>query len=187
MNKRQSQAKTIRIFRKIHRLTGISLFVFFFVVSISALLLGWKKDSGGIILPETMKGTSTDLQQWLPLDSLNSIAEQAVMDTLNTNEVQQIDRIDVRKEDGIVKFDFKDNYLGLQLDGATGKVLQFGPRRSDLIENIHDGSILDDLFGTDGVWKLIYTSIMSIALFIFTITGFWLWYGPKRMKRNKKR
>lgn len=187
MNNRKSQAKTIRIFRKIHRLTGISLFAFFFVVSISALLLGWKKDSGGIILPETMQGTSTDLQKWLPLDSLNSIAEQKMMDTLKTHEVPQINRIDIRKEDGIVKFDFKDNYLGLQLDGATGKVLQFGPRRSDLIEDIHDGSVLDELFGTGGVWKLIYTSIMGVALFGFTVTGFWLWYGPKRMKRSKKR
>lgn len=185
-NKRKRQARLIRVFRKIHRWTGISLFTFFFVVSVSALLLGWKKDSGGIILPETMQGTSTDLKQWLPLDSLHAIAFRTIRDTLETEEKPELDRIDIRKEDGIVKFDFKTDYLGLQLDGATGKVLQFGTRRSDLIEDIHDGSVLDDLFGTNGVWKLFYTTIMSLALFIFTATGFWLWYGPKRMKKSKK-
>lgn len=184
--KRKQQARLIRNFRKIHRWTGISLFAFFFIVSVSALLLGWKKNSGGIILPETMKGTSTNLEQWLPLDSLYSIADRTIRDTLKTDEAQEVDRIDIRKEDGIVKFDFKTNYLGLQLDGATGEVLQFGTRRSDLIEDIHDGSVLDDLFGTNGGWKLFYTTIMSVALFIFTATGFWLWYGPKRMKKGKK-
>lgn len=185
-NKRKRQARLIRNFRKIHRLTGISLFAFFFVVSVSALLLGWKKDSGGIILPETEQGTSTNLERWLPLDSLHSIAERTIRDSLHSDQVQ-VDRIDIRREDGIAKFDFKENYLGLQLDGATGKVLQYGTRRSDLIEDIHDGSILDDLFGTNGGWKLLYTTIMSVALFIFTATGFWLWYGPKRMKKGKKK
>ena len=184
-NKRKRQARLIRNFRKIHRLTGVSLFAFFFVISVSALLLGWKKDSGGILLPETQQGTSTNLEQWLPLDSLYSIAERTLRDTLPSRQVQ-VDRIDIRSADGIAKFNFKETYLGLQLDGATGEVLQFGIRRSDLIEDIHDGSVLDDLFGTSGGWKLFYSSIMGVALFIFTATGFWLWYGPKRMKKGKK-
>ncbi|NHX22353.1 PepSY domain-containing protein, partial [Escherichia coli] len=25
-----------------------------------------------------------------------------------------------------------------------------------------------------------------IALLIFTITGFWLWYGPKRMRKTAR-
>lgn len=42
-SERQKQAKTLRIFRKVHRTTGALLFVFFFVVAITGLLLGWKK------------------------------------------------------------------------------------------------------------------------------------------------
>jgi uncharacterized iron-regulated membrane protein len=35
-----------------------------------------------------------------------------------------------------------------------------------------------------GDWiKLIYNTIMGLALILFTVTGFWLWYGPKRMRR----
>jgi len=42
-NKRKSQAKTLRVFRKVHRTTGAFLFIFFFIISITGLLLGWKK------------------------------------------------------------------------------------------------------------------------------------------------
>jgi hypothetical protein len=32
-------------------------------------------------------------------------------------------------------------------------------------------------------FKVLVSSISGLALLIFTITGFWLWYGPKRMRR----
>jgi hypothetical protein len=97
-----------------------------------------------------------------------------------------LDRIDVRKDKGMVKFVFANHFWGLQLDGATGALLQIEQRRSDYIEKIHDGSILDFYFKTsNGQIKLVYTSIMGFALLIFTITGFWLWYGPKRMRKNQ--
>ena len=185
-NQRKQQAKTLRIFRKVHRYTGIFLFIFFFVISVSGLLLGWKKDSRGVILPPSYEGTSTDLKDWLPLDSLHQKAVFILHDSISPELSSNIDRIDVRKEKGIVKFIFEDHYYGIQLDGATGKVLNIGKRHSDLIENIHDGSILDTYFGTSGIIKLFYTSIMGIALIIFTVTGFWLWYGPKRMRRSKQ-
>ena len=105
-------------------------------------------------------------------------------DSVSPNLSLQLDRIDVRKDKGMVKFVFTDHFWGIQLDGATGKLLQIEQRRSDFIEKIHDGSILDFYCKTDGQIKLIYTTIMGLALLIFTITGFWLWYGPKRM-RNK--
>ncbi|HRF24762.1 MAG TPA: hypothetical protein PLR98_11385, partial [Chitinophagaceae bacterium] len=58
-NKRQKQASVLRVFRKIHRITGALLFVFFFIIAISGLLLGWKKHSGGMILAKSHKGTSS--------------------------------------------------------------------------------------------------------------------------------
>jgi len=98
----------------------------------------------------------------------------------------EIDRIDIRKEKGSVKFIFLDSFYEVQLDGATGRVLSIGKRRSDFMENIHDGSIVDDYLGTNGYIKLVYTNVMGISLLIFTITGFWLWYGPKRMRKANK-
>jgi len=181
---RQQQAKTLRVARKMHRTTGICLFVFFFFISVTGLLLGWKKHSNGWILSKSYAGTSTNLKEWLPLDSLHKNACKILHDSVSPNLSLQLDRIDVRKDKGMVKFVFTDHFWGIQLDGATGKLLQIEQRRSDFIEKIHDGSILDFYCKTDGQIKLIYTTIMGLALLIFTITGFWLWYGPKRM-RNK--
>lgn len=187
-NQRIKQARILRIFRKIHRITGATLFIFFFIVSITSILLGWKKHNNGILKPDTYVGTSTDLKQWLPLDSLHTKAIAVLHDSVAQDLSPTIDRIDVRKEKGSVKFIFKNHFWGIQLDGATGKVLHIDKRYSDLIENVHDGSILDSYFNTsNGQFKVIYSSIMGIALLIFTITGFWLWYGPKKMRKSKSR
>jgi hypothetical protein len=186
MGKRKKQAKVLRIFRKVHRTTGALLFIFFFFISISGLLLGWKKNSNGYILPETQKGTTADLKQWLPVDSLHTIACTTLHSEVSTDLSLEIDRIDMRKEKGSVKFVFVDSFYEIQLDGATGDVLSIGKRRSDFLENIHDGSLVDDYLGSEGYFKLIYTSLMGVSLLIFTITGFWLWYGPKRMRKANK-
>lgn len=186
MGKRKQQAKVLRIFRKIHRTTGALLFIFFFFISVSGLLLGWKKNSNGYIIPKTQKGTTADLKQWLPVDSLHTIACTTLHKKVSSELSLELDRIDMRKEKGSVKFVFVDSFYEVQLDGATGGVLSIGKRRSDFLENVHDGSILDDYLGTDGYIKLFYTSVMGVSLLIFTITGFWLWYGPKRMRKVNK-
>ncbi|WP_417956624.1 PepSY domain-containing protein [Flagellimonas okinawensis] len=186
MGKRKKQAKVLRIFRKVHRTTGALLFIFFFFISVSGLLLGWKKNSNGYIIPKTQKGTTTDLKKWLPVDSLHTIACNTLHNDVSADLSAEIDRIDMRKEKGSVKFVFVDSYYEIQLDGATGEVLSIGKRRSDFLENIHDGSIVDDFLGTDGYVKLVYSSVMGVSLLIFTITGFWLWYGPKRMRKASK-
>lgn len=182
---RKNQAKILRIFRKVHRTTGAFLFVFFFIVAATGFLLGIKKHSGGIILPETKKGISTELSNFLSLDSLQTNATLYITDYLKESKAIEIDRIDVRPDKGIIKFTFKSTFYEVQLDGATGTLLQIDLRRSDVVEKIHDGSIVDYYFGFEsGVFKLIYTIIMSLALILFTITGFWLWYGPKKMRKT---
>jgi hypothetical protein len=183
----KQQAKLLRNFRSIHRTLGALLFVFFFVVSITALLLGWKKNSGNLILPSTKMGTTTTINNWLPMEQLQDIAFNVLRDSVSSSINLDLDRIDSRPSKGVVKFVFKEHYWGVQLDGATGKVLSVSPRRADVIENIHDGSILDVVFKTNSnILKLIYSSVMSISLLLFTVTGFWLWYGPKRMRKSKR-
>lgn len=185
--KRQNQAKVLRIFRKIHRTTGAFLFIFFFFISVTGILLGWKKNSNGTILPKSYTGTSTNLKDWLPIDSLHKNACKILHDSVSTDLSLELERIDIRPEKGMVKFVFIDHFWGVQIDGATGKLLHIERRRSDFIESLHDGSFLDYYFGTTGeIIKLIYTTIMGFALLTFTITGFWLWYGPKRMRKAQQ-
>lgn len=181
------QAKRLRLFRKIHRTTGAFLFLVFFIVAVTGLLLGWKKHSGGLILPESYKGKSTDSRDWLPVHVLHENADRIVREQISADMPLDLDRIDFRPDKGMVKFVYIAGYWGVQLDCTTGELLQIERRRSDLIEQIHDASILDYMFDTNyGQIKLIYTTITGTALLLFTITGFWLWYGPKRMSLKNK-
>ncbi len=178
-------ARFTRLYRKIHNYIGTFLFVFFFFISTTGLLLGWKKHSGGLILPATEKGTSSQLMDWLSYDSLNSIAVQALHDSL-PGLSPELDRIDARPDKGIVKFVFRNHFTEIQLDCSTGQVLAVNRRTSDIIEQIHDGSILDFAFSTgNGQIKLGYTTISGLCLLLLTITGFFLWYDPVRIRRSK--
>ncbi len=178
--------KATRFYRKIHKWIGTFLFVFFFFISVTGLLLGWKKHSGGLILPKTQKGTSTNLKDWLSYDSLHIIAIRTLKDSVSAELSAALDRIDARPDKGSVKFVFKDHYTEIQLDGATGKVLAISTRVSDILEQIHDGSILDNLFGTsDGQIKLSYTTLTGLSLLTLTLTGFFLWYNPIRIRKRK--
>jgi len=186
-SKRKRQAKTLRMFRKIHRTLGALLFVFFFVVAITGLLLGWKKHSGGLILSKSHTGKSTNPKDWLPVHVLQEKANKIVYENISPQLSLELDRIDIRPNQGMVKFVYIEGYWGIQLDSTTGELLHIERRNSDLIENIHDGSFFDNLLKTgNGQIKLIYTSITGISLLAFTITGFWLWFGPKRMRVSGK-
>jgi uncharacterized iron-regulated membrane protein len=182
---RKRQAKILRVARKLHRTTGALLFVFFFIVACTGLLLGWKKHSGGIILPESYKGKSTDTKDWLPVAVLHQKALTIAREQISPDLSPELERIDFRPDKGMVKFVFVENYWGVQIDCTTGELLHIERRRSDFIENVHDGSILDIILGTsDGQIKLVYTTIMGGALLLFTISGFWLWYGPKQFRKR---
>ena len=117
------------------------------------------------------------------MSQLQGKAEIYLKNAVPTVSRIQLDRIDIRQDKGVAKFIF-DEYYGIQIDGATGALLHIDQRRADLIENIHDASILDNYLDTGGYIKLGYTTIMSLALLLFTVTGFWLWYGPKRMRQR---
>ena len=185
-DRQRRRARVLRVSRSVHRTTGALLFVFFFLVASTGLLLGWKKDTGGLILAKTYQGSSADLKDWLPIHVLHQKAVAVMRESVAPDLSLELDRIDIRPDKGVVKFVFVEHYWGVQLDGATGEVLHVERRRADFVENVHDGSVLDYLAGTGGQIKLAYTSVMGLALLTFTLTGFWLWYGPKRFRARSK-
>ena len=182
------QVSLLRIFRKVHRTMGIFLFLFFVIIATTGFLLGWKKNSNGLLLPIVAEGKSKNLQEWKSIFDLHKIADSALLATIDSNLSTKIDRIAIRKDKGIVKFIYAKHYWEVQLDGSTGHILQVNLRKSDFIEDIHDGSYLDFYFQTKGEpIKLFYTLIMSSALLIFCVTGLWLWYGPKVIRSTKRK
>lgn len=152
------------------------------LMGISGLLLGWKKQTG--LLPSTQKSSAQPEVSWISLDTIQAIAKRYVEAQLG--ESSEIDRIDVRPQKGVAKIRFAHHFTEVQIDGKTGAVLSVSQRSSDLVEMIHDGSILDYLIGTGGdAVKLVYTTLVSSGLILLSISGFWLWYNPKRIRKLK--
>jgi uncharacterized iron-regulated membrane protein len=176
MKSLQSLVRSVRQFRSLHRYIGVGLAVFMLITAITGLLLGWKKNAG-VLQPPTLKGVSQDIRQW---KSFHQVATAAMhgMDSIGESN-NAIDRMDVRLDKGIVKVLFIRGYWEVQVDGTTGKVLSLAQRHSDWIEHIHDGSIFSDLF------KVIYTNMLGTGLFVLALSGLWLWYGPKVIRRSK--
>jgi len=174
--------KWTRLYRQLHRWVAVGALWFMFVIGFTGLLLGWKKHVG--LLPPTQKGKTSDSAAWIALDSLQNIAGQYARDSVQ--QPSTIDRIDIRPAKGIAKIVFAEHFTELQIDCATGEVLSVQQRNSDIIEKIHDASILDFVFKTSNEQlKLTYTTLTSASLMLLSLSGFWLWYNPKRIRKNK--
>ena len=160
---------------------AVPLLLFFLTIGVTGLLLGWKKQTG--LLPPTKKGELAASAQWISLDSIQTIAQQYAQ---TKGESPEIDRIDVRPQKGVAKIVFVTHFTELQIDCTNGKIVSESTRNSDIIEKIHDGSILDFLVKTENdPIKLVYTSLLGIGLILLTVTGFFLWYNPIRMRKSK--
>ena len=177
----------VKTYRKLHRLLVPSFVLFFFIMSFSGLLLAWKKNSAGVLLPNTKVGLNTDMQTWLLLDSLTKIAKQSLKEHVSEDISTGISKIDIRPNKTVAKFIFKENYYQVQVDCSTGKVLSVDRRHSDWIEQIHDGSIIDHIFSVKGEpAKLIYSSLLAIAALFMSATGFIIWNKRRKKIKLKK-
>ena len=182
-SKTEKIAKSTRLYRKIHKWLAVPMFLIMFLIGITGLLLGWKKQTG--LLPSTQKSLNLRASAWVSVDAMQQIATKFVKDSLKLPT--EIDRIDVRPQKGVAKIVFAKHFTELQTDCGSGKILSVAQRNSDIIEKIHDGSILDFLMNTknDEV-KLLYTTITSLSLILLSFSGFWLWYNPIRIRNQKK-
>lgn len=116
---------------------------------------------------------------WLPIEKIGEQAITALKAHSGLQEVS-IDRMDVRPAKGIVKVNFEQAYWEVQVDGYNGKILSIAQRHSDWIEQLHDGSIVSDSF------KLISMHSLGVGLLVLTASGFWLWFGPRKVRKLKK-
>jgi uncharacterized iron-regulated membrane protein len=176
----KSKVKSLRALRFLHQWLGIPLVVFFLIIGITSILLAWKKKAE--LLPETLKTKVENTQEWISPAKMVEIAQQQ-MDSLQIST--EVDRIDIRPDKGIAKLTFKTHFTEVQLDGFSGEVLSIGTRHSDWIEKVHDGSIIDFYLGVDETAKLIYSTLTAIGLLLMSISGFYLWYFPKLIRKLK--
>lgn len=175
----QKYIRNLRKSRKLHKLLGTSLSILLLISALTGIALALKKEVA-VIQPPTQKGISKDLDTWLPLAELDSLARIALYTTHPEQKQNPVDRLDVRPGKGIVKVLFEKGYWEVQIDGTNGEVKSIAKRHSDWIEALHDGSIISQLF------KLISMHALGIGVILLILSGLWLWYGPKRFRLLKK-
>ena len=161
--------------RKLHRWGSIAVALPFIVVICTGLLLQLKKQLAWVQPPEqktTFNVPTVTMEQILA--SARAVPEAKVTGW------GDIDRLDVRPGKGLVKVVTVDHWE-LQLDLATGALLQSTYRRSDVIESLHDGSWFHDLVKL-GV--IVPSAVIVLGLWI---TGMYLFLLPFRARANKRR
>lgn len=161
--------------RKLHRWGSIAVALPFLVVITTGLLLQLKKQLAWVQPPEQRTAST------VPTISMERILEVArSVPQAEVTDWSHIDRLDVRPSKGIVKIAAK-NHWELQVDLATGALLQSAYRRSDLIEALHDGSWFHDLAK---LWIFLPSAVVVLGLWV---TGIYLFLLPFRARANKRR
>jgi uncharacterized iron-regulated membrane protein len=161
--------------RKVHRWGAILIALPLVLVIVSGLMLQVKKQVTWV-QPETKKGSGKTPK--LGMDEL--LAAVKGVPEAEVKEWGDIDRVDLRPKDGIYKVTCKNRYE-VQVDFATGDVLSVAERHSDLIESVHDGSILGD-----GV-KLGVFLPAAVVLLVLWVTGLILFCHPLWVKWRRKK
>jgi uncharacterized iron-regulated membrane protein len=170
--------------RRLHHKVGAALGYLFAILGLTGILLGWEIRLGGGPQGPPPHGSTTDLRQWQPLATLVEAARGAVRDSSGGKAPGDVRRLEARPDQGLVLVQFEGAEWSAQVDAGTGHVLGMEKRRFNLVKAIHEGSIVDQLLGTDEVFMKAYTTLMGGALLVLAFTGFWLWYGPKKLRKG---
>jgi uncharacterized iron-regulated membrane protein len=122
-------------------------------------------------MPEATPVEVGSLGEALPLDVLVERAREALSQGRRRPEV---DRMDVRPDDGFVKVRFDDRVVTeVTVDLVSGAVLQVGERNDVFLQKLHSGEI----FGDRGVFL---SDAAAVILTLLILSGYWLWLYPKR-------
>jgi uncharacterized iron-regulated membrane protein len=162
--------------RKTHYWGAFIILLPVLIISITCIFLQLKKEIYWI-QPPTVSG---DLPN-NPSISFEEILEAAkTVKETNIESWNDIDRLDVRIDKGIVKVRTKNRWE-VQIDTYSGEVVQVAYRRSDIIEELHDGSWFHENV------KLLIFLPSGIILFLLWITGFYMVLIPYLSKWKKRK
>jgi uncharacterized iron-regulated membrane protein len=163
--------------RKVHYWASAIIAIPLFIIICTGTILQLKKHWTWVQPPEQRGSVDA------PVIELSGILESLKAEpSLNVRSWDDVNRLDVRPDKGIVKAWLKSDWEA-QIDLGTGKILQIWFRRSDWIESIHDGSIFGD------VVKLGLFFPTAVGLLLLWLGGMWMWVYPflarKRVRRAK--
>ena len=163
------------LLRRVHYWASLPIALPLLLVIATGLLLQFKKSLPWVQPPE-QRAESTEPALGLPqiLEAAAGV-EAAAIDAWN-----DVYRVEYRPGRNLVKV-VSNNRTEIQIDAATGAILQVAPRRSDLIESLHDGSFFGDIAKT---WLFTPAAIVLLGLLL---TGVYLFFVPILAKRRRRR
>jgi uncharacterized iron-regulated membrane protein len=161
--------------RKVHYWLTLVVAIPFLLIVITGMMLQWKKQVPWIQPPDqrAAKGAPT-LALPAILEICAAVPEAAI------KSWDDVDRVDFRPRKNLLKVTAR-NHWEVQIDAGSGAVLQTAYRRSDWIEQLHDGSFFHDHV------KLWVFFPASLAMLILWLTGIWMFVRPFLRLRSKAR
>lgn len=138
----------------------------------TGILLNHKRALG--LMPDVAHEPTAPLANALSISQLADTAIRALPHTARSPDpISQVDRMDVRPRDGLIKVRMRDSAsTEVTLDLTTGRVLHVGRRGDVFLEKVHSGEIL-------GGRGILLTDVAAIGLLLTLLTGYWLWLFPK--------
>lgn len=159
------------LWRKVHYWVSIAIALPLLLIIATGVLLQVKKDIAWIQPPERTGDGAPGVSFESVLAATAAVPEASVRDWTD------IQRIDVRPDKSLLKVTARNGWE-IQLDVSDGRVLQSAPRRSDLIEALHDGS----WFGS-AVKRWVFLPSAVLLLFLWA-TGIYLFLLPQLRRRG---
>ncbi|MEM6912860.1 MAG: PepSY-associated TM helix domain-containing protein [Pseudomonadota bacterium] len=176
----EHKVKAQKLLRQIHHWASPVIMIPLGLVVVTGLMLMLKKDIDWI-QPPTARGVApSELPQQSFAELFNAAAE---VEELGLRSWNDLDRVDVKPDKGVVKFIATNNWEA-QLDTSTGEVLQVAYRRSDLIESLHDGSFFAGwtkrfVFLPAGVVLLV---MWGTGLYLFALPHLKTWHKARKKR-----
>lgn len=160
--------------RRLHRWGAILVALPLLVIIATGLTLQVKKQVAWVQPPEQRTASTTPIVPYdVVLERARAVPEAAVTGW------EDIDRLDVRPGKGILKL-IARNHWELQMDLATGEVLQVAYRRSDFIETLHDMSWIH---ASAKLWLGVPVGLILLGLWL---TGLYMWWVHTRAVRRHR-
>ena len=163
----------MRLFiRKLHYWLAILAAFPIFIVIISGLILQVKDEVAWVKPPEQRGLTNKPSLSYSQIFDIARMVPQA-----SIQDWKDIWRIYLKPGKGIAKVQAKNNWE-VQIDFATGDILQVAYRRTDFIEDIHQGSFL---VKWPRLWIFLPAGIIFLILWI---SGIYMFFNGQIFRKG---
>ena len=169
---------SFKLFWNIHKWTGLTLGLVFACSAVTGFALLMKKKVDWI-MPPTLTGADGTIDDLITVQEV--LTAVFARNHPDFQDIGDIDRIDFRPGKRVHKVHSEHHHAEMQIDAITGAVLSIGTRRSDFLENLHDGSFYGEWVHT---W---FMPVVATSLLFMTGSGIWLWIEPKLRRRRRRK